>query len=108
MDGRDAETLVGAFLKDRGYRILARNWRTPFGEIDLVALDGETLCFVEVRARGRGARVSAIESVDAAKRRRIERTAEAFVRAKRLEGRVMRFDFAGVSEESVDYVEGAW
>lgn len=49
--GQAAEKKAAEFLESQGYRILERNFRSKFGEIDLVALDGETLVFVEVKAR---------------------------------------------------------
>ena len=99
---------MAEFLAVHGRPVLARNFRTPFGEIDLVALDGDTVCVIEVRARASGARVSAIETVDRGKRRRVERAAQAFLARRRLDGRPIRFDVAAVTEEEIDYVEGAW
>lgn len=49
--GQAAEDRAADFLKNLGYQILDRNFRSKFGEIDLVAVDGETLVFVEVKAR---------------------------------------------------------
>ncbi len=49
--GRLGETLAGAFLKNKGYQILEKNWRTPYGEIDLVARQAESIIFVEVKTR---------------------------------------------------------
>ncbi len=49
--GRLGELLAGAFLKNKGYIILEKNWRTPYGEIDLVARQAESVVFVEVKTR---------------------------------------------------------
>jgi len=49
--GRKGENLAAAYLQRRGYRILARNIRTPYGEIDLIAQKGEQYIFVEVKTR---------------------------------------------------------
>ncbi len=49
--GRLGESLAGAFLKNKGYTILEKNWRTPYGEIDLVARQAEAVVFVEVKTR---------------------------------------------------------
>jgi putative endonuclease len=51
MVGRWGETLAAGYLEQRGYEILERNARTPYGEIDLVAREGEILVFVEVKTR---------------------------------------------------------
>ncbi|PZN94164.1 MAG: YraN family protein [Alphaproteobacteria bacterium] len=68
--GRRAESLAAWFLRAKGYRILARRARTPLGEIDLVALKGTTLVFVEVKARA--TLDSAIFALHPAALRRIE------------------------------------
>ena len=49
--GRRGETLAASFLRRKGYKILARNFQSRLGEIDIVAVDGDTLAFVEVKAR---------------------------------------------------------
>jgi len=49
--GPHGEEVAGRYLRERGYRIIARNWRCRFGEIDLIARDGDTLVFVEVKTR---------------------------------------------------------
>src|SRR4051794_13247196 len=64
--GRYGEDAAAEYLRRRGYEILARNVRTSFGELDLVALDGETVVFVEVKAR-RSA--GGLEAVDPRKQR---------------------------------------
>ena len=69
--GAEAEDLAARFLARQGLVVMARNFRTRFGEIDLVARDGDTLVFVEVRARSWSAFGGAAASVDAGKQRRI-------------------------------------
>jgi putative endonuclease len=49
--GRKSEEAAARFLEQAGYRVVARNWRHPLGEIDLIAYDGPTLVFIEVKAR---------------------------------------------------------
>ena len=75
--GRLAEEICSWHLRFRGYRILARRFRTAVGEIDIVARRGRTLAVVEVKARTR--RDAAAEAVSARQRRRIARAAEAFL-----------------------------
>ena len=69
--GAQAEQTAAAFLRGRGLRILARNYRAPGGEIDLIAEDAGTLAFVEVRMRSGSRHGGALESIDRHKRRRI-------------------------------------
>jgi len=69
--GAAAEALASTFLRAHGLRIVARNYRCRGGEIDLVARDGPTLVFVEVRLRSGSAFGGAAASITAAKRRRL-------------------------------------
>jgi putative endonuclease len=89
--GEAAEELAARFLAGRGLVILARNYRTRLGEIDLVASEGGTLVFVEVRARSGGAFGGAAASVDARKQRRIVAAARHFLARRCVEPRC-RFD----------------
>jgi putative endonuclease len=75
--GRSAETLAAAFLRAKGYRILARRFRVPVGEVDLVAKRGRTIAFVEVKARPTGD--AGIEAISPQGRTRIARAAEAYL-----------------------------
>lgn len=79
--GGAAEEAAARFLARRGLEVIARNYRTRMGEIDLVARDGAVLVFIEVRMRGAsGARFGgAAASIDARKRSRIEAAARHFL-----------------------------
>jgi putative endonuclease len=79
--GRRGEAAAAAYLLRRGYTVRARNYRCPFGELDLVAEDGQTgeLVFVEVRARGSRAFGSPEESITAGKAERLTRLATHYV-----------------------------
>jgi len=93
--GRAAEEAAAALLQQQGWQILRRNYRTRRGEIDLIARDGATIVFVEVKARRAGER-SSLEAVDARKRRRIVRAALEFLASRRLRGVAVRFDVVTV------------
>lgn len=93
---RRGEDEVADHLVERGLEILCRNYRCPAGELDIVAREGETIVFVEVKARrSRGCGAPA-EAVDRRKRARLVRVARWFLRERRLEGVACRFDVAGV------------
>ncbi len=77
--GAQAEQTAAAFLRGRGLRILARNYRVAGGEIDLIARHGAELVFVEVRSRRSAAFGSAAESVTPAKRRRLLLAAQHYL-----------------------------
>lgn len=96
--GRAAERSAERYLARRGLRTLARNYSRRSGEIDLIMLHGDTLVFVEVRYRGKGAWHSGLDSVDRAKQRRLERTAALYLEdhpQHRL--RAARFDVVSAS-----------
>jgi putative endonuclease len=95
--GTRSERAAARFLKRLGYRILQRNYSCPHGEIDLVALDGNCIVFVEVRSTGCDDPNRAAASVDATKQQRLTRLALYFLRAYRLLEHAARFDVLAIS-----------
>jgi putative endonuclease len=91
------EQLAANHLEQRGYRIVARNWRRPEGELDLVVSAEGLLVFVEVRSRTGTERGHALETVDARKRSRILRAARMYIDEERPQAAVFRFDVVGVT-----------
>lgn len=77
--GEQAEALAADFLRGRGLHITARNYRCRFGEIDLIARDGATVIFVEVRSRAGNAFGGAAASITAAKREKLLKTAHHYL-----------------------------
>ena len=77
--GAAAEELAAGYLAARGVEILERNFRCRMGEIDLVARDGDTLVFVEVRMRRSSAFGGAAASIDRAKQRKLVATARYYL-----------------------------
>ena len=77
--GARAEALAAEFLMRRGLTIVARNFRTRAGEIDLIARDGRTLVFVEVRLRRTTSHGGAVESITAQKRARLVAAASGYL-----------------------------
>jgi len=95
--GDQGEDLAAAALKQQGYKILERNYVTPLGEIDLVARQGKTVVFVEVKTR-RGSRFGAPqEAVTPGKQGRLRRLADYYLKAKRLTETPVRFDVVAVT-----------
>ncbi len=116
--GRRAEELVARRLEDAGWEILGRNVRSRQGEIDIVAREGRTLVFVEVKAGRSNAAFGPerpVLAVDARKQRRIRRLAAAWLAAHR-GGRSyaeIRFDAVGVTFEGervvgIDHIRAAF
>jgi putative endonuclease len=93
---RWGEEVAWRALERQGYRLLARNWRSPEGELDLVARLGETIVFIEVKAR-QSIRYGAPEdAVTPAKLRRLRSVAQAFLQAEGWEGSNWRIDVVAV------------
>jgi putative endonuclease len=109
--GATAEAAALAHLRAAGLQLLSRNVRYPFGELDLVMRDGATLAFVEVRFRRGKAFGGAAASIDAGKRRKLARAAQAWLGAHRAWSRApCRFDVVAVSPGAgdVDECECEW
>ncbi len=95
--GREAEDLAAAFLEARGLAILARNHAVKQGEVDLVAREGDVLCFVEVRSRTSEAQGAPEETVGAAKARRVVAAATDWAARNGALDREIRFDVVAVT-----------
>jgi putative endonuclease len=101
--GHGGEDLAAAYLQAVGYRILNRNYRTRLGEIDIVARDGDTLVFVEVKVRRSPNFGSAKAAVTAAKRRRLSMLALQYLKSP--DGRRFsraRFDVVAVDRQNAE------
>jgi putative endonuclease len=96
--GKSGEDLAVEELQRRGYAILARRYRTRHGEIDVVARDGETTVFVEVKARTTGRFGGAAEAVTPWKQRRLVSMATDYLARRRLTDRACRFDVITVDD----------
>lgn len=94
--GRRGERDAERYLKRHGYRILRRNFRAAGAEIDLVAAEGGTLVFVEVKARRGIGTGTPQEAVDGRKQRRIRRAAEIYVARTRAHDSPVRFDVVAI------------
>ena len=109
--GREGEALAANFLQQKGYEIVDRNWRYGPKEIDIVARDGETMVFVEVKTRSTLAFELPQEAVTKKKMKNLVEAADAYMLQYNieLEG---RFDIVGVLNGNppkvIEHIEGAW
>jgi putative endonuclease len=94
--GAAGEQAAERFLRAQRYAILARNYRCPTGEVDLVALDGRTVVFVEVKTRTQEGFGSPFDAIDPHKQHQLARAAQYFLAEHRLHDRPARFDVVGV------------
>jgi putative endonuclease len=95
--GTRSERAAERFLSCLGYRIVARNYSCPLGELDLIALDHGCIVFVEVRSTGGEDLARPAISVDYNKQKRLTKLAVHFLQAKKLLDRSARFDVLAVS-----------
>lgn len=107
--GAQFETLAQHFLECQGYRLLKRNFFSFWGEIDLIMRNDHVLIFVEVRYRKLADYGSSLDSIDAKKQRRIEHTAELFLkRQPQYRHLSYRFDAIAIDEQSLQWYKDAF
>ena len=98
--GKRGEDTAEKYLKRYGYRIIEKNYKSHSGEIDIIALDGGTIVFVEVKTRRNDEFGPPELSVNAAKRKKIIKSAFHFLAAKRIKDTPCRFDIVAITESS--------
>lgn len=121
--GEKGERLAAEFLEKNGYRIVLANFKVPVGrnsngaevtgEIDIIALDGDTLCFVEVKTRVANDFAEPSAAVTLRKQRQITRTAKVYRRIFELTEMQYRYDVVSIvlghfGEPSIDLLKGFW
>lgn len=102
--GKRGELLAAELLKRRGLRLLARNYRCPVGEVDLIVLDkstrrefgAETIAFVEVKTRSSDRYTDPASAVNAEKRRRLRKVADYYLAGRNADGFNVRFDVVSI------------
>jgi len=94
--GNRGERAAAKFLKQKGYRILARQYRNNIGEIDLIARDGDTFVFVEVKTRRSDTAGSPTDAITYQKQQQLTRTALAYLKHKKLLLHSARFDVIAI------------
>ncbi len=111
--GRRGECVAAEFLKTKGYRIIERNARTPFGEIDIVAGHKKTTVFVEVKSRATSSLGSPLISVTPIKQRHLVKSSLAYLKRRGLVFGDWRIDVVSVKlngsneAESIELIENA-
>lgn len=109
--GRECEQKVSDFLASCGYVILEKNYSCKMGEVDIISLKDDVLCFVEVKSLPEGWPLEELSRmVDFQKQKRIKLTATQYLNTVDLSGRFrsVRFDVAAVLGSKVSYIEGAF
>ncbi len=106
--GAAGEAQAAAWYEAHGYRILARNWRCPDGELDLVLDRDGTVVFCEVKTRTSDAFGVPAEAVTVAKQRKLRRLAARWLEQAPARPRELRFDVAAVLGGRLEVIEGAF
>lgn len=104
--GLAGEIKAARHLKKLGFRILQKNYRTPHGEIDLIAMDGDTLVFVEVKNRPAGKMGDGISAVDGQKRKHLRYAAKCYLAAH--PAAAARFDCVEITSSGLRHVSNAF
>jgi len=95
--GRQGEALAAAYLRNKGYRILEQNYRCQLGEIDIIALDRKTICFIEVKTRSTTYYDRPEVSVHKNKQQKLSRLALWFLKKNQLHHARARFDVVAIT-----------
>ena len=109
-DGVRGEDMAVSYLITAGYQILERNWRFHRNEVDIIAMDGDTLVFVEVKKRHDHAHGYGCEAVNHQKQQRIRRVAEAYLlyTKRSTEGTICRFDVVSIDDDKILLFQNAF
>jgi len=106
--GRDGEEIAAEYLRNNGYRIVEKNYKNRFGEIDVIAKDGNTLVFVEVKTRNTPSYGSPSSAVDSKKQQRIGKVAVTYLTEKRLTHSPVRFDVVSICDGEIEVIRDAF
>lgn len=106
--GQRGEDAAIEYLKQRGYTILDRNFNSHFGEVDIVAWDGEYVVFIEVKSRSNTAFGLPRQAVDYRKQRTIVKVAQYWLFKKKRVGVPVRFDVLEILAGKINHIEDAF
>ena len=109
--GIDGEQVVANYLENKNFKIVAKNYKTKCGEIDLIAQKGEVLAFIEVKTR-KNNYFPISNVITIGKQRKISKTAQLYIIKNKIQDKVCRFDVATVIKTnqtfSIEYIENAF
>lgn len=100
--GNKGEELAVKYLKKRKYKVLERNYTCRYGEVDIIARDGDTVAFVEVKSRSENTRVNPLYSVNRRKQTQICKAAQDYIVKKKISDKMFRFDVLTVIYKEPD------
>lgn len=110
--GNQGEEVVASWLMAKGFTLLAKNYQTRLGEVDIIATQGEVVAFIEVKTR-KSSHFPISNTITYTKQKRIIRAATSFILKHQIRDRVLRFDVATVTLQAqnsydISYIENAF
>ena len=109
--GKTSEIIAANFLKKKGYKILATNYKNKIGEVDIIAMHKKCIVFVEVKARLSKAFGHPLEAINEQKQRKVRKVAELFLSSQNLINCPSRFDaisILGQDDYEIEHIENAF
>jgi putative endonuclease len=106
--GFEKEKKAAEFLKKQGYKIIELNFRTKFGEIDIIAKDKKVLAFIEVKYRDGSYALHPFEAVTVKKQQRIIRTALIYLSKNKIKDNDFRFDIVSILDDNFELLKSAF
>lgn len=110
--GRWGEDVAAEYLRQKGYVIVERDWKSGHRDLDIIALDGDTVVFVEVKTRRNRLFTEPVEAVNYQKIRNLQQAANHYIHYRRID-REIRFDIISVvgtigSQPDIEHIEDAF
>jgi putative endonuclease len=106
--GVEGEELATKALKKRGYKIIEKNFRSKFGEIDIVAEEKGCLVFIEVKRRTSGSFGGSFDAIDGKKKEHMVRSAQYYLKSHKCFNRRTRFDVVGIDGDELKIIQHAF
>ena len=106
--GVEGEDMATKALKKKGYRIIERNYRSKFGEIDIVAEEKGCLVFIEVKRRSSGSFGDSFAAIDRKKKEHMIRSAQYYLKSHKCFDRKARFDVVGIDGDELKIIQHAF
>lgn len=106
--GDKAEERAAKYLKDKGYKILKRNYLCPLGEVDIIAKKNGAIVFVEVKQRSSAGFGGAAAAVTKAKQKKVAKAAASFLKQSKAEYSSLMFDIIAITEDKLEHIQNAF
>lgn len=105
--GNDGEKIAEKYLKRKGYKVLMKNYRTKMGEVDIIALSGDAVVFIEVKRRSDNSFGKGYEAVNAVKQRKLIKAAMQYCAENQIDA-LCRFDVISIDGTEIIHIENAF